>query len=75
MTRRRKWMHRALVCFGILCGFISFVISVKDLAKAFSEGDATEDEAIEEVGVGEDTAAALTTDTASAGGVILPDNT
>jgi len=45
MTTRRKWMHRLLVCFGIICGLISFVISVRDLVKAFSEG---EDAAVEE---------------------------
>ena len=32
-------MHYALVAFGILCGLISFVISIKDLAKAFSAKD------------------------------------
>ena len=39
ITRRRQLMHYALVTFGVICGLISFVISVKDLAAAFSEKD------------------------------------
>lgn len=56
MSNRRKWMHRMLMCFGIICGLISFIMSVKDLAKAFSEGDAEVDE---------DAGAALAEDTSA----------
>ena len=45
-----------LMCFGIICGLISFIMSVKDLAKAFSEGDAEVDE---------DAGAALAEDTSA----------
>jgi len=39
ITRRRQLLHYALVAFGVVCGMISFVISIKDLAAAFSAKD------------------------------------
>jgi len=36
LSRRRQWIHYTLVVFGIICGLISFIISIKDLIKAFS---------------------------------------
>lgn len=44
ITRRRQLCHYALMAFGIFCGLISFVISVKDLAAAFSAKDESAEE-------------------------------
>ena len=39
LTAGRRILHKVLVVFGCVCGAISFVMSVIELAKAFSEGD------------------------------------
>ena len=39
LSRRRKTMHLILVIFGCICGAISFVMSVIEIAKAFTEDD------------------------------------
>jgi len=39
LTQRRKNMHWILVIFGTICGAISFVMSVIEIIKAFSEDD------------------------------------
>jgi len=40
ITHRRKMIHYVLVIFGCICGTISFVVSLKEIIKAFSEPDA-----------------------------------
>ena len=37
ISQRRKYMHYLLLVFGIICGSISFVISIKEIVAAFSE--------------------------------------
>lgn len=44
LTQKWKWIHRALVFFGVLCGGISFFISAVDLINAFSEKDVSAEE-------------------------------
>lgn len=39
MSNKRKWIHRALIIFGIICGLISFIMSVQELVKALTEGE------------------------------------
>ena len=41
MSKRRKALHWVLVVFGCICGAISFVISLIELGKAFTEKDPT----------------------------------
>lgn len=41
---RRSCFHVFLMTFGIVCGFISFVLTFQDLVKAFSEKDETGEE-------------------------------
>jgi len=43
ITARKKLYHQILMVFGIVCGFISFVMSVIELVKAFSEKDPTDE--------------------------------
>ena len=37
LSNRRKWAHRAMVGFGLACGVVSCIISIKEIVKAFSE--------------------------------------
>ena len=39
MTRNKKVLHWILVSFGCICGAISFVISIIELGKAFTNKD------------------------------------
>ena len=41
MSKRRKALHWVLVVFGCICGAISFIISIIELGKAFTEKDPT----------------------------------
>ena len=39
LTPRRKLFHTILVIFGCICGAVSFVMSIIEIAKAFTEDD------------------------------------
>lgn len=39
ITDRRRLMHNVLLVFGCICGAISFVISIKEIADAFQSND------------------------------------
>ena len=41
ISKRKKFAHRALMLFGTICGAISFVMSINELVKAFTENDPT----------------------------------
>ena len=41
MSSKKKIYHQILMVFGTICGFISFVMSIIELGKAFSEKDET----------------------------------
>ena len=39
LSKKWKWIHTILVAFGCICGTISFIISIVEIVKAFSEED------------------------------------
>ena len=41
ISNRRKLIHKILMIFGIICGTISFIMSIVELIKAFTENDPT----------------------------------
>ena len=41
ISNRKRIYHQILMVFGTICGFISFVMSIIELAKAFTEKDET----------------------------------
>lgn len=48
LTPRRKMAHQAILAFGIICGTISFIMSLQEIIKAFSEEDKTDIVTIQE---------------------------
>lgn len=44
LTPRRKQAHYAILAFGIICGTISFIMSLREIVQAFSEGDENQPE-------------------------------
>jgi solute carrier family 36 (proton-coupled amino acid transporter) len=41
LSTKRKWAHRVIIVFGVICGVVSFVISLEEIAKAFGENKDT----------------------------------